>query len=403
MKSGGQYHTCMVRMPYSPWKCLILQRCLHHATLHLMTSFSGSFCSKYGGGWGLSNLCFQHEEVIILALTVGYGSLFWGSTKKSPTEPQKAKKCPWFRAPKSRFQTFVGIFGDFFCGPPKRPLLRLSCDFGPGGPGDSCKWWLGSQALLWGVRDIWRLGSEDRWRRHKANAATILVKALSIEAWGLSVGKRSRQRQSHLRHLQSPATAPPAAEKTREHDKSDRIRSVSATLRPLSGCPRCITKKVCHAMKAVCNRIRCCMHTSQGISTMKCSQVRESRPYKSRNLGLLFLQSGCSRCRFSLQAWILQGFCREFSCGFLSEFSIHRKKSHKNPWQNPRSQNENSSRRMQKGSHEESQLWRAHNFAEVAVQLGDSIFSSIGASRTWVDGTPVTQHRVPRRSGFGGF
>ena len=69
--------------------------------------------------------------------------------------------------------------------------------------------------------------------------------------------------------------------------------------------------------------------------------------------GPLFLQSGFSDAVFSLQAWILQGFCREFCCGFLCGFSvlclkgqkaqkIHRKKI----TQNPRSQNENSLRRM---------------------------------------------------------
>ena len=62
------------------------------------------------------------------------------------------------------------------------------------------------------------------------------------------------------------------------------------------------------------------------------------------------------RRRFSLHAWILQGFCCEFCCGFLCGFSvlvqrdgrpqgIHRKNSHKKSWQNPRSQNESSLRR----------------------------------------------------------
>ena len=50
------------------------------------------------------------------------------------------------------------------------------------------------------------------------------------------------------------------------------------------------------------------------------------------------------RCRFSLHAWILQGFSREFCCGFLCGFSVLRfngrkapknpqKNSHKYPWQ----------------------------------------------------------------------
>ena len=40
------------------------------------------------------------------------------------------------------------LFGDFFCRPPKRLFLRFFCDFGAGGPGDSCKWSLGSQANM---------------------------------------------------------------------------------------------------------------------------------------------------------------------------------------------------------------------------------------------------------------
>ena len=45
------------------------------------------------------------------------------------------------------FSLFSGIFETFFSRPPKRPFLRLFCDFGPGGSGDFCKWRLGSQAF----------------------------------------------------------------------------------------------------------------------------------------------------------------------------------------------------------------------------------------------------------------
>ena len=37
------------------------------------------------------------------------------------------------------------------------------------------------------------------------------------------------------------------------------------------------------------------------------------------------------RCRFSLHAWILQGFCREFCRGFLCGFSVLRLKGRKAP------------------------------------------------------------------------
>ena len=69
-----------------------------------------------------------------------------GGLQKSPKKyPKKSKN--------TNFRTFLGIFRLFrfflglFCRPPERPFLRLFCDFGPGGPGDSCitKWRLGSQ------------------------------------------------------------------------------------------------------------------------------------------------------------------------------------------------------------------------------------------------------------------
>ena len=47
------------------------------------------------------------------------------------------------------FCTFWSIFGDFLAGPQNHPFWDFFyfCEFGPGGPGDSCKWRLGSQVL----------------------------------------------------------------------------------------------------------------------------------------------------------------------------------------------------------------------------------------------------------------
>ena len=77
--------------------------------------------------------------------------VFWGSAEKSPKIPEKVKKYP----KKSNFGSFdfFGCFRGPLCRPPKRLFLRLFCDFGPGGPGDSCKWLLGSQSL---ANSTWR-------------------------------------------------------------------------------------------------------------------------------------------------------------------------------------------------------------------------------------------------------
>ena len=67
--------------------------------------------------------------------------------QKSPKKyPKKSKNTQKVR--KSVFLDFSGYFLRLFCGPPKRPFLRLFCDFGPGRSRDSCKWQLGSQAYL---------------------------------------------------------------------------------------------------------------------------------------------------------------------------------------------------------------------------------------------------------------
>ena len=63
----------------------------------------------------------------------GKKDIFDGLQESPQKYPKKSKNID--------FQTFLGLFRLFrvFWRPPKRPFLRLSCDFGPGGPGDSCK------------------------------------------------------------------------------------------------------------------------------------------------------------------------------------------------------------------------------------------------------------------------
>ena len=61
-----------------------------------------------------------------------------GGLQKSPEKyPKKSKNTQ--KVWKSVFLDFFGYFSGLFCRPPKRPFLRLFCDFGLGGPGDSCK------------------------------------------------------------------------------------------------------------------------------------------------------------------------------------------------------------------------------------------------------------------------
>ena len=70
--------------------------------------------------------------------------VFWGVRKKVPENTRKSQKIPKIGL-FGVFFDFFGYFRGLFCGPPKRLFLRLFCDSGPGGPGDSCKWSLGSQ------------------------------------------------------------------------------------------------------------------------------------------------------------------------------------------------------------------------------------------------------------------
>ena len=69
--------------------------------------------------------------------------VFLGVRRKVPKNTRKSLKIPK-KVRKSVFFDFSGYFLRLFCGPPKRPFLRLFCDFGPGKSGDSCKWRLGS-------------------------------------------------------------------------------------------------------------------------------------------------------------------------------------------------------------------------------------------------------------------
>ena len=70
--------------------------------------------------------------------------VFWGVGRKVPKNTRKSLKIPIF-GPFWVFLDFFGYFLGLFCRPPERPFLRFFCDFGPGGPGDSCKWRLASQ------------------------------------------------------------------------------------------------------------------------------------------------------------------------------------------------------------------------------------------------------------------
>ena len=72
-------------------------------------------------------------------------SLFGGPQKSPRKYPKKSKNTP--KSPILGIFYFFRYFRGLFCGPPKRLFLRLFCDFGPGGPGDSCKWSLGSQRI----------------------------------------------------------------------------------------------------------------------------------------------------------------------------------------------------------------------------------------------------------------
>ena len=69
------------------------------------------------------------------------------SLEKYPKKSKNTEKIPK-KVRKLIFLDFLGYFSRLFSRPPKRPFLRLFCDFGPLGPGDSCKWRLGSQFYL---------------------------------------------------------------------------------------------------------------------------------------------------------------------------------------------------------------------------------------------------------------
>ena len=72
--------------------------------------------------------------------------VFLGSAEKSPKMPEKFKSTP--RSPKICISRLFRVFsGTSLRAPPNRPFLRHFCDFGPSGPGDSCKWRLRPQAM----------------------------------------------------------------------------------------------------------------------------------------------------------------------------------------------------------------------------------------------------------------
>ena len=73
--------------------------------------------------------------------------VFSGVCRKVPKNTRKSLKIPIF-GPFWAFLDFFRYFLGLFCRPPKRPFLRFFCDFGPGGPRDSCKWRLGPQDNL---------------------------------------------------------------------------------------------------------------------------------------------------------------------------------------------------------------------------------------------------------------
>ena len=80
--------------------------------------------------------------------------VFPGVGRKVPKNTRKSLKIPIF-GPFWVFLDFFGLFLGLFCRPPKRPFWRLFCDFGPGGPGDSCKWRLGSQPKEQKQKMVW--------------------------------------------------------------------------------------------------------------------------------------------------------------------------------------------------------------------------------------------------------
>ena len=68
----------------------------------------------------------------------------FGGLQKSPRKyPKKSKTIS--EGAKIGIYRLFRVFSGTFLQTPKKTFLRLFCDFGPGGPGDSCKWRLGSQ------------------------------------------------------------------------------------------------------------------------------------------------------------------------------------------------------------------------------------------------------------------
>ena len=101
--------------------------------------------------------------------------LLGGGLEKSLKKYPKKSRNTDFRTFLGIFSVFLDFFGYFsrlFSRPPKRPFLRPFCDFGPGGPGDSCKWRLGSQLLRLAQRvfllgRLWQLLLRGWWGSRK--------------------------------------------------------------------------------------------------------------------------------------------------------------------------------------------------------------------------------------------
>ena len=119
--------------------------------------YRGTLGSENGSRYrGVSQLQ-SHQSRYSVQLRARHGPPLGGQTRWRFTfdRPQViwAFQCPKSRRSRNEW-TFWRIFGlsrvfsGTFCRPPNRPLLRLLCDFGPGGPGDSCYWRLGSEGSL---------------------------------------------------------------------------------------------------------------------------------------------------------------------------------------------------------------------------------------------------------------
>ena len=96
--------------------------------------------------------------------------VFWRDLQMSPPKrPEKVKKKPIFRP------FYFCYLGTHLQTPTKTLFETLSfCDFGPGGPRDSCKWRLGLQVytlfpLPLSKYDLRTVAKERRWGQNRVN------------------------------------------------------------------------------------------------------------------------------------------------------------------------------------------------------------------------------------------